>query len=515
VSSTLDKPNLAKAYSELRSDFRASKQGRFTPRLKGVNPLGSGADYHYRSEREFLHLIERARDYERNDMIVGSGISRLTSNILQDGFKPDPQTGSDDLDSRLKDLWTEWSEEPDYCHSEGEFDWYQIERLAFRSIVRDGDCFMLPHRSGHLQPVEAHRPRTPSNTTRNVVHGILLDGRARRKQVWFSKEDLGLRQTLSRVSDTKQYDVRDAEGNRQIFHLYFPKRFSQRRGITALAPTSDTIGQHDDLQFSTLVKAQLASLVVLLEEQEKGSHAGVSGPGIKPPTSDQPTTTVDSIASIGAGLHFKTAPGNKMSGFTPNIPNPEFFPHATLLLTFIAVNLDMPVQMLLLDPTKTNFSGWRGAIDQARIRFREMQLDLISKLHKPTYHWKVRQWLELDELAKQFAAQPGVSPFKHTWKRPSWPYIEPLKDSQADDLQQTRFLNSPRRIQGARGRDWDEVAPEIVADKSKLIRLAIEEADSINTDHPSAGVSWREILGPGLTSQNVAPTQEVVSNDDV
>jgi len=166
------------------------------------------------------------------------------------------------------------------------------------------------------------------------------------------------------------------------------------------------------------------------------------------------------------------------------------------------------VQMLLLDPTKTNLSGWRGAIDQARIRFREMQIDLIKQLHQPIYNWKVRQWMQTDPVIARLAATVG-NPFKHTWKRPTWPYIEPFKDSQADNLQQTQFLNSPRRIQAARGRDWDEVAPEIVADKGKLIRLAIAESDSINSEYPSASVTWRELLGPGLTSQVTMQSMEV------
>lgn len=493
--------NIFQAYDALRADFRASKSGRFTPRLTGVAPLGSGADFHYRFDRDYLHMIERARSYERDDMVVGSGINRLTANVLQDGFKPDPQTGSEDLNARLKDLWQEWSEEPDFCHSEGELTFYQQERLAFRSIIRDGDIFVLPQKAGKLQYVEGHRPRTPSNTTRNVVHGILLEqGSAVRKQVWFSKEDLGTSGSVQRVSDTIAYEMRDSDGNRQVLQLYFPRRFSQRRGVTALAPCSDTIGQHDDLQFATLVKAQLASLIVLLEEQANQGFSG-SGPGLSSSPGQPTTTGVSQIPGIGAGLHYKLQPGNKMTGFAPDIPNPEFFPHATLLLTFIAINLDLPVCVLLLDPSNTNFSGWRGAIDQARLRFREMQADFRDQYHKPVYKWKVRQWLQTDVLVQRFAAQSGVSPYKHTWKIPGWPYIEPYKDSQADDLQQTKFLNSPRRIQGARGRDWDEISTEIVDDKGRLISLAIEKAEALNSQYPNAAITWRDLLGEGLTAQ--------------
>lgn len=508
--SRLESPNLARAYDELRADFRAGKSSsRFLPRLTGVSPLGSGADYHYRYERDYLHMIERARSYERDDMLVRPGIDRLTANVVQDGFSPDPQTGSPELDARLKELWKDWTEEPDFCHSEGEFTFYQIERLAFRSIIRDGDIFVLPQKSGTLQLVEGHRARTPRNTKRNVVHGILLeDGSAVRKEVWFSKEDLGTNGSLTKVSDVKPYAMRDDDGNRQVLQLYFPRRFSQRRGVTALSPCSDTIGQHDDLQFATLVKAQMASLIVLLEEQGQLGFSG-TGPGLSSAPGQPTSTDATAIPGVGAGIHYKVKPGNKMTGFSPDIPNPEFFPHAMMLLTFIAINLDLPVCVLLLDPSNTNFSGWRGAIDQARLRYREMQRDFRDQFHRPVYKWKVQRWIQNDPIARQYASQPGVSPFKHLWQFPTWPYIEPYKDSQADDLQQTKFLNSPRRIQGARGRDWDEVAVEIVEDKAKLITLAMEKARAINDQFPDENITWRDLLGEGLNAQPAAYTNPI------
>jgi capsid protein len=73
----------------LRSDYRAAKETRFQSRLVGVDPAGSGADYHYANEAQFLRLRERARDYQRNDCIVGQAVRRLTANVVKDGFTLD------------------------------------------------------------------------------------------------------------------------------------------------------------------------------------------------------------------------------------------------------------------------------------------------------------------------------------------------------------------------------------------------------------------------------------------
>lgn len=494
------KVSVAHAFQELRADYRASKDTRFVSRLTGVDSMGSGADYHYRTETQWLHMLERARHYQRNDQVVGQGVRRVVANIVQDGFRLDINTGDPRLDVELKARWNEWAGDPDACHSEGEHDFAQLERLALSSTIVDGDVFFLPLKTGRLQCVEAHRCRTPKGTTRNVVHGVLMDDAAKRLEYWFTREDIGLNQVLTKVNDVRRYPARDADGNRQVFHLYAPDRFSQRRGVTAIAPVSDTVGMHDDVQFATLVKSQMASMIAILHE--RGPNWQPGGEQIK---GDRYTETVGgytkTMEGVSAGLEIFGDVDEKLSAFSPGIPSPEFFPHTMLLLTFIAINLDIPVHVLLLDPSKTNFSGWRGAIDQARLRFRQIQAWLIGKLHGPVYRWWLRRQIAQDPILQAMADQSGINIFAHRWNPPTFPYIEPLTDGQADDLQAVRCINSRRRIQASRGRDWEEVSAEIVADNALLIRRAIEEAEAIEADFPDCGVNWRELIAIPIANQ--------------
>ena len=503
-----EKFSLAGAFNDLRADFRAGKDSRFVSRLTGVNRAGSGADYHYRSETQWLHMLERARHYQRNDQVVGQGIRRLVANVVQDGFRLDVNTGDvGSLDTDLKEDWQAWTSEPDQCHNEGELVFSEIEALALSSVITDGDVFTLPLKDGSLQMVEAHRCRSPRNTTRNVVHGVMLDAGAKRREYWFTKEDLDPMRPLSRVSDIIPYAARDSEGRRQVLHLYQPYRFSQRRGITCLAPCSDTVGMHDDVQFATLVKSQMAALIAILHERgpnwtpvgadgQKGERREESAGGY--------TKTIEGVS---AGLEIYGDPDEKLSAFSANVPSPEFFPHTMLLLTFIAINLDMPVQVLLLDPSRTNFSSWRGAIDQARLRFKQIQTWLAAKFHTPVYKWWLRRQLLTNPKYAHAAARSDIKIDAHRWNPPNFPYIEPLTDATADDLQQTRGLNSRRRIQAARGRDWNEIAPEIIADNVLLIEGAIQAAVALNEKYPVAKVDWREVISiasPQSTSATLA-----------
>ena len=504
--------SLSTVFQDLRNDFRAGKDTRFTSRLAGVSSSGSGADYHYRSESQFLHMMERARNYQRNDPIVGQGVRRLVANIVQDGFTLDVNTGNEDLDNDLKGRWDEWACTADLCHSEGEFTFSQMEQLALSSVVVDGDVFALPLTSGSLQMVEAHRCRTPKSTTRNVVHGVLMDDAAKRQEYWFTKEDLDPNRQLVKVSDVKPYPARNPNGERNVLHIYQPYRFSQRRGVTALAPVSDTVGMHDDIQFATLVKAQMAALIAILHN--RGANWTPGGDQQK---GDRETETLAgghtrTIEGVSAGLEIFSDIDEKLEAFSPNIPSPEFFPHAMMVLTFIAINLDLPVHVLLLDPSNTNFSGWRGAIDQARLRFKQIQKWYAECFHTPIYRWKVKQWAQRDSALRSRLESTEVQLFGHRWNPPAFAYLEPLTDASADLLQQRNALNSPRRIHAARGREWKVVAQEIVSDNGMAILMALEKAKEINALHPDAEVHWRELVSlptpDGVTVQIGQPEQQ-------
>lgn len=500
-------------FQDLRSDYSAAKPSQYKRRRPGLAPMGAGADYHYRSEAEFLKIIETSRDLDRNDIVVGQAVNRLIDNIIQDGFKLDPTTGDDEVDAFVRRLWEEWTEDPEACHSAGELTFLQIERLALRHAVIDGDVFLLPRQDGTLQGIEAHRCRTPSNTKRNVVHGVLLDEETRRRQeFWFTRDDVDPVQHLSKVSDVFQIPARDDEGYRQVFQIYDPERITQTRGVSLIQRVFDTAGMHDDIQFAMLVKQQASACFTILFEQ--ANQPPTAKPVVGERT-ERPTQSGQSqiIENLRPGISVLGKPGQKISGFSPNIPSPEYIAHVSMILAFVSINLGMPVQMLLLDPSETNFSGWRGAIDQARIGFRKTQRWLQGKLHTPVYWWKLRQWLaerrfdENPDILRRLK-DPSVRLFSHRWNRPQWQYIEPLKDAQADVVAVDNFLASLETVHAQRGRDWGQESTKIVTSNAMLIRKAKSAAVAINEEFPEdkESVTWRDVLSPkgGPTSKVVA-----------
>jgi len=493
--------SITEAFGNLRQSYDMAKSSRYRRKRTGVVASGSGADYHYRTESEYFGAMELARDMFRNNVVVAQGIRRLVANVVQEGFSPDAQTGDEGIDAELTARWQSWSTDPDQCDRAGELSFAAMERLSLQLRIVDGDLLCLPTQDGSLQLHEAHRLRSPSNCRRKradgsaLVHGVLIDRYRRRLEYWLTNEDIDPNSTLRAVSQITKYPARDSDGRKQVFHIYDPDRVSQTRGVTALAPSADTAGMGDDLFFAQLVKAQVSSCWTILHQMTQEGLAVQDAQHGERTKETRPDGTTQTIEGIAPGMEIFGFPGETLSAFSPNVPNAEFFQHAMLILNFIAINLDLPVAVFLLDPRLTNFSGWRGAMDQAKFRFRQLQAWLIRHLHRPVWQFKVRQWMADDSALRSNYVKLGEQFFAHKWNPPGWPYIEPLKDASADLLRLRHALISRRRWAAERGfESWEQLAKEIVADNARLIREAKTAADLLNTEFPDLGVGWRELI---------------------
>jgi capsid protein len=351
-----------------------------------------------------------------------------------------------------------------------------------------------------------------------VVHGVLVDGMRRRREYWITKDDVDLSSVVERVSDITPYPARDDEGHRRVVHLYRPDRMTQTRGVTALAAPADTAGMGDDLMFAQLVKAQAASCFTILHEMAAGSMPVPRSQKGEATEETRPDGSTRRIEGVSPGMELFGFPGETLKGFSPNIPNPEFFEHASLILSFIGINLDLPLMILLLDPSKTNFSAWRGAMDQAKMRFRKFQWWLRDHYCRPIYEWKVRQWASRDPARRAAMERLGKAYFRCEWGLPNWPYIDPLKDASADLLVERNAQNSPRRIQAANGRDFWKVTDEIIDDNAYRIVEAKKRAAKINAEYPDDPVHWRELIGlplaEGVNFSVVAGGDETAKNPE-
>jgi len=482
---------------KMRADYDMSRGSRYERNRIGLAPQGNSADWHYRFEAQYYRDVEKARDLQRNDACVGQITDRAVSNIVQDGFQVNPNTGDTFLDADLKAMWTEWQNDPDEVDIAGEFNFHDFEIQAMHSTLVDGDFIALALNSGNLQGLEAHNVQTTTQVE-NTVLGVTKDPFNKRINYWIRPDAID--PSKARVEQSIPVPVRNDDGLRTLFHVYNPKRVSQTRGVTAFAPIFSMTSMLDDTLFAALVKQQVTSCFTVFRERTDGLNAPHDpnyGMGV---SESQAGGGVRQLDGVAPGMEILGNPGEKLHGFSPSVPGSDFFPHVNLTLTLIGVNLGLPLCLVLMDGSQTNFSGWRGAIDEARKGWAANQKMLMQRFHRPVWKWKVAQWIANDPAMKGAASRDGVNINRHDWVAPAWKYIEPLKDAQADALMISSGLTSPRRLHASRGKDWDVVCNEIVEDNLQAITKAKEAAEKLNEqfDGDKQPVHWRELINMPL-----------------
>lgn len=488
----------ADAFNATSAEYRAAKATRFRRALTGVASGGSNADWHYRNEADYFRMIEMARMADRDNRVVGQGVTRAVNLVFKSGLKFDSNTGDTVLDADIKARWKAWSENPAACDAKGKCSFDDLAKMVFRHVLVDGDHVVLPLKEGWLQCVEAHRLVTPRNVRnatrkRKVVHGVELGKAGRPLNYWITKENADPYR-VERVSDVRKYAAFDEQGNPQVFHCFKPDRVSQTRGVTVFARMIEDAEAHDDLQFSTLIKAQVSACFAIFREMAEPSAPPSSGAMSAGAQSTETLAdgSIRFLDHIAPGMDITGRPGEKLQGFSPNVPNTSFFEHAYLILTFIAINLNIPLMVLLLDPRQTNFSGWRGAMDMAKVGFQDVRSWMGTQFHTPVYRWWLQNEMAKDPALRSAAAKTGINVFGHQFKAPYDGYIEPFKDVQADRVLVESGLDSRRNVLARRGLDLEEVDEARVADAAMWIARCQEAAKNLG-ETLGVEVDWRTV----------------------
>lgn len=500
-------------FQEAQSDYKAAKRSsRYQTKRTGIPALGASADWHYRRDNDYLWISEVARDIDRNDVIAGQILDRVIDNEVQDGFRLNCMTGDEKLDRDLEQRWEEESNDPSLCDVTGTRTFHDQERLVAREEKLVGDIFAVPIEDDGIRAIqllENYRCISATKKSkRNIVNGIELDDRRKPQRYYFTKDSINPNRNirLSDLESVEAYNEMDTLTGMtfpNVWHVLKQKRPTQTRGISAYAPLFDVVGIHDDIQYSKLVQQQINSFFAFLRTRDLNFQQNDPDADTLQGISSDTGGLDEGQEELIPGMEMRGLPGETITGWSPNIPNTEWFQHVKLLLTFIGINLGAPLVMVLMDASQTNFSGYRGAIDLARLSFRCNQRRRVTQFYRPYFNWRLRSWLDDDEvLLRRFNSnRRRVNLFRHVWNPPRWPYIEPTKDALSDLIRESNTLTSPRRRAAERGDEYATIVRESIEDRANGIRTALAAANDINSEFnlaDASAVTWQHLYQPPM-----------------
>lgn len=496
------KADASQAYELARTAAAPGKK------LSMTGTLGAEADYHIADQNTFLRMVAFVRLMERNDPVIASAARRLRDNVNVGQMTPTPDTGSDALNEHLKGLWSEYARDADQFDATGRFAFEEAADIAYVRTIFDGDVFPVPRDDASVQHLEAHRCQTPhlGKIDRGVC-GVQIDDIGKPTRYFLTKKSLGYGQVV-RVGDVEPIDARNRDGWKNVFHVYQPARFSLNRGITSLAPVGTTASRRDDLEFATILKAQVAACVTFIEEiadSKLWEELVGSGKDAASPVSSFESATDDAgyslrTAAIHPGRVLEARPGRTLTMNTPQVANEGQLQLNDLLIEYLAMSLDLPSIVLRLDAKNANFSQFRNVLDQARATYGKHQRWFSQMYHRPIYRNFLRVRAPQDKMIRDFIALEKPLDlrrsrlFRHEWNAVGWKYPHPVDDATGDLILLANSMQSLEQYSRQRyGFGAEQLVKQVVKNNGMAVRAAIAEAAAIEQE-TGRKVDWQYLF---------------------
>jgi len=429
-----------------RSVDQARREGRF--------PMGGSEEYHARYDRG--KLINQSRAFRRDNGLYRGLIDRAVTNIVRGGFGLQARTTSKKWNATAEGLWREWSAAPE---ARGLLSWRQVQQMVCREILLTGDVGAVKiskgAKKGRLQLVESEQIAANDN-----ANGIKLNTFGEPTAFYVSR--YGTQGQVSKATP-KEYEPKD--------FLFVPllDRPSQVRGVPVCQASFAMLHRISDVCDSEALAWQiLARLAIAITREDAGAEAYA--------TSDEDpehaTTDTSDLSSrlheLDTALIFHAEPGESVTGIDRNIPGKNFTESIRMFLRLLGLPLGLPLEMVLLDWSQSNYSSARASLEQAFAVFEDYQNLLEDRLTRLVYTWKVDGWIAARKLTDR------GDKYRHEWIKPAFPWIDHLKECQAWGAKLDRGLVTYAKACKSLNSDREEVVASRRLEVEDAIRIAQE-----------------------------------------
>jgi capsid protein len=267
----------------------------------------------------------------------------------------------------------------------------------------------------------------------------------------------------------------------------------------------------NDVCDSEAIAWQLLARIAVSVTRDKGKELGFAG-------SKQDTAKTDDelaarLTELDYALIFHGNVGDEIKGIERNLPGKNFSESLVMFLRLLGLPLGLPLEIILLDWTKSNYSQSRAVLEQAFTSFIGRQYKIADFGMTPVYEWWLEEDIKNNEY-KKFKLDASLI-YDHDWIKPSFPWLDQLKEALAWCEKLDRGLATHQLACKSLNSDRDDINLAREAE----IRGAIEIVKKIKTD-TGIDVPWQHFCGlevPGGSKSvviNEPPDQNKNKKDD-
>ena len=437
-------------------------------------------------------LRERSRDLTRNNALAVGAINTKVTNIVGTGLRLKASIDRDALgmtdeqanewEAAAEREWKLWSESQE-CDIERTLRFTDIQSLALRSVLENGDVFILlpmVERAGNpyelkVQMIEADRISNPDRVsdTEKIAGGVGRDETGAPLRYYIADTHPGNYIQPKAV----KWDTREAfgeTGRRNVLHLYNKIRIGQTRGVPDMAPVMELLKQLGRYTDAEIMAAVMSGMFTVFIKSESGEES-LGTMQIDSDTAGSGTTDPDYKMGYGAMLELKNSESVEFAD--PKRPNQAFDPFVLAIMRQIGVALELPFELLVKHFT-ASYSAARAALLEAWKFFSARRQWLAMNLCQPVYEAVIEEavlkgrlqapgFVNGDPLIRK--AYLGAE-----WIGPARGQIDELKEVKASrERVDGGFSTESRETAMMTGNDWER------DHKQRVRERQVKEADGL------------------------------------
>lgn len=400
-------------------------------------------------------LVSTTRDLLRNFASAKWALCKHLDYVSTFHFQS--RSGFDWFDNRFESLMAWWMEASN-CDIAARHPFDRLTRLIESRATVDGDIFLVKLSTGHIQAIESDRVRSPSAPDilklnlpvgATVIDGIVIDSAGKM---------LGIC-VFNRNGNQFVFD-RFLSAENVLQHAYFD-RFDQVRGISPMASGLNAFRDVMEASEYALIKAKIESLFGIKFTRAEGAG--------ELPTNGEDDGAGGYQVDFGkGGLMLDLEPGDDAEFLQSLNPSSNFQQYMNLMLAVAMKSLDIPYSFY--DESYTNYSGARQALLQYN-QSAEYKRANLKRILDDIAYWKLVTWVAsgLIDLPKG----ETVNTINWEFVGAGIPWIDPLKEINADIQAINAGLTSRQRLCKERGDDFWDIANELAKEQEMMKSLGI------------------------------------------
>ena len=373
--------------------------------VDGLAPMSMSGDRAMVYDRP--RLLAQSRDFYRNNPIYKGMISRAVSYIVGTGFTLQMTSPSDPYNKQVEALWKRDWKRPEV---RGLLSGRKVEAMVMRELLLCGDTGSIKTNLSLIQLIEAEQIAGKGLNS----DGIEKDSLGRPIKYFVSRYRQGRinRSTATGISPDDFLFITD------------PDRPSSTRGVPPAQAAFAMLHRINDVCDSEAISWQLLSRMAVAIIREDGPELAAAESVTDPTNKTNDLST--RLTELDYALMFHGNPGESIQGIDRNLPGKDFPASIRMFLRLLGLPLGLPLEIILLDWTKSNYSQSRAVLEQAYQMFNDWQISLVDYFLDPILEWKMAQWIAGGELKER--KKGGLN---HTWIAPTFPWIDQLKEVKA------------------------------------------------------------------------------------